>query len=246
MFRFLRAVARHWGSLVTSGAIIGAIGISIGIWEATGHHVPAIVYWAIGVVGLFFAFYRAWNEERNAKEKALAARTDAEVIAAKARDWNTEWMQYGDRFKEYTRWFVRANWQKHAYWNNEEGWELSGDPATCNHLGSLCRLIGEFLLASPAVSSSLPAELRSQSDAIARWCAFLKSRGEMRQNLPVYEEIEGKTFGIYTGSIENLADASQRACIDCAAMEFRIMRDRQVYIYPNVEVRVDRAMGSQK
>jgi hypothetical protein len=64
--RFCRAVVRHWGSLVTSGAIIGGIGI----WQSTGHHVPGNAYWAIAVVGLFIAFYLAWREERIAKEQA--------------------------------------------------------------------------------------------------------------------------------------------------------------------------------
>jgi hypothetical protein len=64
--QFMRSVIRHWGSLVTSGAIIGAVGL----WDAIGHHVPSGIYWAILIVGLFIAFYRAWNEERIAKEKA--------------------------------------------------------------------------------------------------------------------------------------------------------------------------------
>lgn len=124
-FRFLRDVVRHWGSLVTSGAIIGAIGI----WQATGHHVRGSVYWAIAILGLFVAFYRAWNDERVAKEKALAGKSEAEVAAtcaSKGRDWNTEWKECGDRFKGYTNSGVRADWSRSAL-RNEETWNTAGD-----------------------------------------------------------------------------------------------------------------------
>lgn len=57
--KFADAVRKHWGSIVTSGAIIGALGI----WQSTGHFVKPFVYWAIGVIGLLFATYRAWKDQ---------------------------------------------------------------------------------------------------------------------------------------------------------------------------------------
>jgi len=64
---FIRAVARHWGSLVTGGFFIGVIGT----WQATGHNVPPAVYWGIALIALFIAFFKAWVDERKAKEFAL-------------------------------------------------------------------------------------------------------------------------------------------------------------------------------
>lgn len=44
---------------MTSGAIIGALSI----WQSTGHTVRPTVYWAIALIGLLFATYRAWNDQ---------------------------------------------------------------------------------------------------------------------------------------------------------------------------------------
>jgi hypothetical protein len=54
------AVAEHWGSIVTSGVLIGVIGI----WQATGHYVPHSAYWFVASLGLLRAFYRTWLGER--------------------------------------------------------------------------------------------------------------------------------------------------------------------------------------
>lgn len=67
IFHFIRAVVRHWGALVSGGAIIGLLGI----WQGTGHRVPPTIFWIIAIVGIFVACYLAWNEEREAKEKAI-------------------------------------------------------------------------------------------------------------------------------------------------------------------------------
>ncbi len=47
---------------MTSGALIGVLGI----WQGLGHHVRPFVYWIIGIGGLVFAFYRAWQDEHDA------------------------------------------------------------------------------------------------------------------------------------------------------------------------------------
>ncbi len=60
------AVRRHWGILVTSGALIGALGI----WQGLGHAVHPTVYWVVAIGGVVLAFYRAWVAEYDAKEKA--------------------------------------------------------------------------------------------------------------------------------------------------------------------------------
>jgi|SRR5208283_2694935 len=63
---WLNSMRRHWGSLVTSGALIGALSI----WQGSGHYVRPSVYWIIGAVGLVAASYRAWLQEHDARLKA--------------------------------------------------------------------------------------------------------------------------------------------------------------------------------
>jgi hypothetical protein len=57
---FAKALLRHWGILVTSGAGIGALGL----WQSTGHYIPYWVYVLVAVSGLVGACWRAWSEER--------------------------------------------------------------------------------------------------------------------------------------------------------------------------------------
>jgi len=63
--KFADAVRKHWGGIVTSGAIIGALGI----WQSTGHFIRPNVYWAIALLGLIFASYRAWNDQHEQFER---------------------------------------------------------------------------------------------------------------------------------------------------------------------------------
>ena len=57
--RFADADRKHWGSIVTSVAMIGALSV----WQSIGHTVKPAVYWTIAVVGFVFAAYRAWNDQ---------------------------------------------------------------------------------------------------------------------------------------------------------------------------------------
>jgi hypothetical protein len=59
---WLNAVRRHWGGIVTGGALIGVLGI----WQGLGHGVPPFVYGAVALAGLAFASYRVWAEEHDA------------------------------------------------------------------------------------------------------------------------------------------------------------------------------------
>jgi hypothetical protein len=61
---FLDALRKHWGSLVTSGALIGFVGI----WQGSGHTVKPWVYWAIGLVGFVAACFFAWRDETRKTE----------------------------------------------------------------------------------------------------------------------------------------------------------------------------------
>ena len=57
--QFVIAVLKKWGSLVTGGVLIGCVGI----WQGTGHTVPAWVYAAIAAGGLLISFFKAWEEQ---------------------------------------------------------------------------------------------------------------------------------------------------------------------------------------
>ena len=66
MLQFLDALRKHWGTIVTSGALIGALGL----WQGLGHVVPHGVYWAAGLIGLLLASFRVWESENARYETA--------------------------------------------------------------------------------------------------------------------------------------------------------------------------------
>jgi hypothetical protein len=76
--KFIVAVARHWGALVTGGVLIGIVSL----WQNTGHVVPHYVSWSIAVIGLVIAFYRTWREEN----QKVANLTDALAQSVKDRE----------------------------------------------------------------------------------------------------------------------------------------------------------------
>jgi hypothetical protein len=70
-FEFADALRRRWGAIVTSGALIGALGI----WQGLGHIVPPSVYWTVALAGLAVALYKVWEAENT---KCLTARSEIE------------------------------------------------------------------------------------------------------------------------------------------------------------------------
>lgn len=89
---FIMAVAYHWSSLVTGGLIIGILSI----WQGTGHPVPHSVYWVIAVISLFVAFFKAWRDERSAKEAILSQVQPAPAIISQPK---IEWRELYDEKK---------------------------------------------------------------------------------------------------------------------------------------------------
>jgi len=102
---WLNSVRRHWGSLVTSGTLIGALGI----WQGSGHYVRPSVYWSIGTVGLLVASYRTWQEEREARlrtegenyRKAQQERTEAQ--RKQQAELLTQYIEEGQRLIQRCR-----------------------------------------------------------------------------------------------------------------------------------------------
>lgn len=76
--KFITAVLKHWGVIVTGGIVIGLLSL----WQNTGHGVPPGVYWAVAVVGLLTAFYRTWLDQYKQVVKLTSER---QVDAAKQR-----------------------------------------------------------------------------------------------------------------------------------------------------------------
>lgn len=78
LVRFATAVAKNWGSIVTSGVLIGVISI----WQTTGRYIPRWIYWFIASLGLLRAFYRTWLSERQAV-LALTTQLTSEKVKLK-------------------------------------------------------------------------------------------------------------------------------------------------------------------
>src|SRR5258708_6195598 len=91
LYQFIRAVFTHWGVLVTGGFAIGVLFV----WQGTGHPIRPWVYLIVAIAGLFLAFFRAWNDQVNEKEEAIAEtvhlRRGAEARSISPVPLATEW-----------------------------------------------------------------------------------------------------------------------------------------------------------
>ncbi|MBZ5664821.1 MAG: hypothetical protein LAO30_09485 [Acidobacteriia bacterium] len=216
--KFFKDAGYHGGGSV----ILAVILFGLTIWEhANNKAVGAWWLWALVVLMFGYGAVVAWHKEYRA-----GLLKDAQIVqlgARKHRDWNTEWEECADRFTAYINSRVGAEY-RHFSRIAETTLEVSGDANLRKHLESLCGLTGEMILASPIVSSALPSEIRTEPDAKTRWLLFLKARGDIRMDVPLYEVSDDKQFPVYLGSIPNLAESSQLACLDCAAKEFQSMR----------------------
>jgi len=56
----------------------------VGLWEHSRHIVPPNVYWMIAIVSLFVACYKAWKDERLAKEALLSQLTSKHLTVSQA------------------------------------------------------------------------------------------------------------------------------------------------------------------
>lgn len=84
--RFADALVRYWGSIVPAGVLIGILGI----WQSTGHKVPPSVYWAIAVLGLVPAAYRAWRDEHQQLEEARQKEAELQGKLDARKRWEFE------------------------------------------------------------------------------------------------------------------------------------------------------------
>jgi hypothetical protein len=208
ILQFTRAVVRHWGTLVSGGAIIGFLSI----WQGTGHLVPPTVYSIVAIVGIFVACYLAWNEERKAKEVALAGLSKQSAITS------ADWKELAGKFEKIGL-DVSVQWQcnRRSSQTIFENWNFSGTyRKPCE---TLCRFAGALLAKSPNVSLSLSELALRQSDPAWRWLFFLKENHNALDHGGGMPPI-GDDGTIYlTGRISNVAAVSGRICMECAALE---------------------------
>jgi hypothetical protein len=93
----------------------------------------------------------------------------------------------------------------------------SNDPACQRDAELLCALAGARLL-STGIETTLPAHLQSVQDDTQRWLFFLKDLGEARppdMRMRGSGTIDGTFYALSFDSIDELAKASQRGCVDC-------------------------------
>jgi hypothetical protein len=206
ILQFANSVIKHWGALVTSGALIGCLNF----WQSAGHYVNPNVYWVIAIAGLFVAFFRAWNDQRLEKDKLLAA--SAKTPEARS----AEWKELADRFQKICT-FGSADWQCNRLDNQTtyEAWRFS--EATGSHCETLCKYAGKLLLRSPTISPQVSDLARRQSNQSWCWLFYLKENHRCTES--AYPAI-GEDGTIYSvGRISNVAGVSERICLECAAQE---------------------------
>jgi hypothetical protein len=104
-FQFAKAVSEKWGTVVTSGAIIGLLGI----WQGLGHTLPPAVYWVVGLCGLVVAAYRAWLTE-NAKYLQEKGKNDDKTTKAKLSQIS------GDLLRDGAALALRPITQEEDFW----------------------------------------------------------------------------------------------------------------------------------
>ena len=82
VFQFIGAVKTHVRVILTSSLLILAVGLAQTFGPAGHTLLYGAAYAAIIVIGLFVAFYRAWNDQRLEKEKAISEKREAVLDAA--------------------------------------------------------------------------------------------------------------------------------------------------------------------
>jgi uncharacterized membrane protein len=200
VWQFIKSVTHHWGVLVTGGVAIGVLGV----WQGTGHVVKPWVYWLVAIVGLFVAFFKAWNDQANEKEKALAKIAERAEASA-AFPIAIEWKELAKEFRQLPR-RIRADWNRNR--DGEESWRMFHPECE-----ALCKLAGAMLARSPKVFP----EPHPETDTLFRWLGFLKKEKNLSDIQYGIEQPEGKV--VLFGSLDGVAEMSAAVCIECAAKE---------------------------
>jgi hypothetical protein len=177
--------------------------------------------YAVGIViVLFIACYRAWDDERTAKEKVFS---DASVAAAaKLGVPSDEWRKLSEKFEAKTNTGVTATWTHESY-SGRNDWALGG-PQRDDIADSeqLCRLAGKLLGKSVQLKAELGRQASTDTDSLRRWLNYLRENhnavGDQIIGGPQVMP-DGQENWIVSGSIRNLARVSARVCMHCVERE---------------------------
>jgi hypothetical protein len=106
---FCKAVARHWGSLVTGGIVIGALAV----WQGTGHRVAPGVFWVIASCALLLSFFLAWKDQVIRAERAEAALESLSAERLRATLAFSEAIYTGAYYREVATvvWGIAMKWK---------------------------------------------------------------------------------------------------------------------------------------
>jgi hypothetical protein len=207
---FVESVLRHEKVLVTSSVLVLLVGIAQNFSPA-GHRILFVVlYVATLVIGFFVAFYRAWDEQRLEKEKAIAALPGT---------LSREWKELENRFTQLINFGVRAQYFHHCL-NRRDVWDFQGASSLyTDQLESLSEMAGKLLIASGRIQ--LPAETNGVINNQWRWLYFVKATysylGEFEEAAEITED--NKEHTIIMWHAHDVAQLSAQACLKCAALE---------------------------
>lgn len=164
--RFLRAVLKHWGSIVTGGVFIGGVSL----WQSTGHFVAHWIYWSIASIGLLVAFYRAWlGEHKQVVDLAAAlhaARAELKQESERMAQLRAEIAGAREQFESENKkelvkaiTLLRAMKSNVAYWRDivKDKWGMA--PSTV-------KLLPDDWSTVVYAAGKISAELRSRVDAL--------------------------------------------------------------------------------
>ena len=157
--------------------------------------------------------------KRTSAKRANSAEPSLDFEPPAVRIGPVEWRDLATQFKALQSSGVRADWSQTSA---GERWHIGGVPGAANReCESLCVLAGTMLVASPYMSERLPSLIPSYTAPGKMWLFYLKEAHplDFQIGLVGFEVTNDGSQGaaVCTGSIDNLAAVSARACIECAA-----------------------------
>jgi hypothetical protein len=207
-----------YGFLLVGVPVAYLLGKLLGSW------IGALGAILCGIIGVWFLVSAHRHGDRNSQQEKRSLQ-EAQVAAEKAliaatsadRTKGSDWTALADRFKQLP-FGITAYWSRYGR-PATETWRVNSGLAG-KECESLCRLAGAMLLRSPKANGSLDARIRLQPDSLYRWLYFLRQSTHLNNYMAATEVLDdGRKSTTQTACINDLAQVSMRACIDCAAQE---------------------------
>jgi hypothetical protein len=140
-----------------------------------------------------------------------------------------EWRKLSERFELLAHAAIKASHRlrdsgTQVYAEREDTdeptakWQIRSNDRDCQRDAELlCALAGAQLLAT-GIEETLPPAVRSLQDDSERWLSFLKDLGEARlpsMQIHVTSTVDGIVHYLSYDTIDDVAKASMRGCVDC-------------------------------